>query len=52
MDPRKALFMVDGVAKRAAMEATSRSHEGVRESLSKLGNMVAMVARLSMEAQC
>ena len=49
-DPGKALFLVDGVAERATGEGTSQSHEGVWETLSKLGDTIAMVARLGMEA--
>ena len=50
MDPRKALFMVDDASKRAMGEATSQSHEGVRETLSKLDDAIAVVAWLGMEA--
>jgi hypothetical protein len=48
----RALFMVDDVAKRAMGEATTQSHEGVRATLSKLGEVATMVALLGMEAQC
>ena len=51
MDSDKALFVVDGVAKRTVREAVSQSHEGVRETLFKLGDAVIMVARLGTEAQ-
>ena len=44
--------MVDGVAERATGDATSQSHDGVRETLSKLGDVITMVAWLDVEAQC
>jgi hypothetical protein len=46
----RALFMVDDVAERAMGEAASRSHEGVRVTLSKLGEVATMVAQLGTEA--
>ena len=42
---------MDDVAERAPGEATSWSHEGVRATLSKLGEAAAVVARLGAEAQ-
>jgi hypothetical protein len=52
MNSSEALFMVDGVVERATREATSQSHEGVQETLSRMGDTIVMVAQLSMEAQC
>ena len=50
-DPRKALFVVDGVVERAIGEAASQSCEGVWETLSRLGDTIAVVAQLGVEAQ-
>ena len=40
MDPRKPLFMVDDASEQATWEAASQNHEGVWETLSKLGHVV------------
>ena len=44
--------MVDDVTERAMREATSQSEpRGCRVTLSKMGDVITMVARLGMEAQ-
>ena len=47
----EAQFVLDDVAERATREAASRSHEGVQAALSKMGDAVAVIAQLGMEAQ-
>ena len=47
----KALFMVDDATERAMGEATFQSHEGVRATLSKLGEAAATIVRLGVEVQ-
>jgi hypothetical protein len=45
----EVLFVVDDMAKRAAMEVASRGREGVEATLAKIGNMIGVVARLGIE---
>ena len=47
----KVLFVVDDTAERDASEVASRGHEGVVTTLAKMGNTIAMVARLGVEAR-
>lgn len=46
----EALFVVDDAAERATREVASQSHEGVQATLAKMGDLVATVARLGVEA--
>jgi acyl dehydratase len=47
----EALFVVDDAAEQAAREVASRGREGVRTTLAKMGDAIAVVVQLDAEAQ-
>jgi hypothetical protein len=47
----EALFMTDDAVEGAAREVASWSHEGVQTTLAKMGDVIAVVARLGTKAR-
>ena len=49
--PGETLLMVDDAVERAVREVASKSRVGVQTALAKMGDAIAVVARLGAEAR-